>query len=210
MKILDWNCQGICNDSTIRALKAQIKGTRLDILFLSETKAKVGHMEYVKSSLKFDHFVVVEAKGKAGGLCMLWKDGILASQVEFEENLIAVKISDAFCDWLFVGFYGPPYYSKKKKAWESLTGLLKSFQGLQVYIPMGDFNYTLNEDEKKGGRRGSTLETNHLKDLMFEFRAINLGYSGSKFTWAKGNWDNTAIKRRLDRGIAITLGDLLI
>ena len=79
MKILDWNCQGICNDSTIRALKAQIKGTRLDILFLSETKAKVGHMEYVKSSLKFDHFVVVEAKGKAGGLCMLWKDGILAS-----------------------------------------------------------------------------------------------------------------------------------
>ena len=67
---------------------------------------------------------------------------------------------------------------------------------------MGDFNYTLNEDEKKGGRRGSTLETNHLKDLMFEFRAINLGYSGSKFTWAKGNWDNTAIKRRLDKGIA--------
>ena len=79
MKILDWNCQGICNDSTIRALKVQIKGTRLDILFLSETKAKVGRMEYVKSSLKFDHFVVVEAKGKAGGLCMLWKDGILAS-----------------------------------------------------------------------------------------------------------------------------------
>ena len=36
-------------------------------------------MEYVKSSLKFDHFVVVEAKGKAGGLCMLWKEGILAS-----------------------------------------------------------------------------------------------------------------------------------
>ena len=44
MKILDWNCQGICNDSTVRALKAQIKGTRLDILFLSETKAIIWSM----------------------------------------------------------------------------------------------------------------------------------------------------------------------
>ena len=37
---------------------------------------------------------------------------------------------------------------------------------------------------------------------MFEFGAIDLGYSGSKFTWPKRNWGNTAIKRRLDRGIA--------
>ena len=156
-------------------------------------------MESVKSSLKFDHFVVVKAKGKASGLCMLWKEGISASQVEFEENLITVKISNAVCEWLFVGFYGPPYYLKKKKAWESLIGLLESFQGPWVY--MGDFNYTLNKDEKKGGKRGSISETNHLKDLMFEFRAIDLGYLGSKFTWAKGNWGNIAIKRRLDSDI---------
>ena len=59
-------------------------------------------MESVKSFLKFDHFVVVEAKGKAGGLCMLWKEGFSTSQVEFEENLIAIKISNTVCDWLFV------------------------------------------------------------------------------------------------------------
>ena len=81
MRILDWNCRGICNASTVRALKAQIKGTRPNILFLSETKAKVGRMESVKSSLKFDHFMVVEAKGKAGGLCMLWKKGIFNCQL---------------------------------------------------------------------------------------------------------------------------------
>ena len=165
MKILGWNYRGICNASIVRALKAQIKGTRLDILFLFETKAKVVCMESVKISLKFDHFVVVEAKGKAGALCMLWKQGISVSKVTFEENLIAFKILYAIYEWLFVGFYSPLYYSKKKKAWESLIGLLESFQGPWVCI--GDFNYTLNEDEKKGSRRGNTLETNHLKDLMF-------------------------------------------
>ena len=95
-------------------------------------------MESVKSFLKFDHFVVVEAKGKACGLCMLWKEGFSTSQVEFEENLIVVKISDTVCDWLFVGFYSPPYYSNKKKVWESLTGLLESSQG--PWVCMGDFN----------------------------------------------------------------------
>jgi len=37
---------------------------------------------------------------------------------------------------------------------------------------------------------------------MFDFGAIDLGYSGNKFTWAKGRWGNAMIKRKLDRGIA--------
>ena len=37
---------------------------------------------------------------------------------------------------------------------------------------------------------------------MFEFNAVDLGYSGNKFTWVRGKWGKTAIKRRLDRGMA--------
>ena len=37
---------------------------------------------------------------------------------------------------------------------------------------------------------------------MFELNSVDLGYSGNKFTWAKGKWGNASIKRRLDRGIA--------
>ena len=37
---------------------------------------------------------------------------------------------------------------------------------------------------------------------MFDFGAVDLGYNGNKFTWAKGKWGNASIKRRLDRGIA--------
>ena len=54
-------------------------------------------MEFVKCSLKFDYKVVVEAKGKVGELCIMWKKGISTSQVEFEKNLIAIKISSAVC-----------------------------------------------------------------------------------------------------------------
>ena len=39
-----------------------------------------------------------------------------------------------------------------------------------------------------------------LKELLFEFNAVDLGFSGNKFTWAKGNWGSAPIKRRLNRG----------
>ncbi|KAK9990862.1 hypothetical protein SO802_025847 [Lithocarpus litseifolius] len=158
-------------------------------------------MDFVSSTLKFDNNFVVEAKGCAGGLCMMWKKGISAIQVEFNKNLIAIKISDAICEWLLVGFYGPPYFSKKKKkkAWENLSALLDSYEG--PWVCLGDFNFTINEDERKGSKKGSTSATNYLKELMFEQGAIDLGYSGNKYTWAKGKWGNASIKRRLDRGI---------
>ena len=33
-------------------------------------------MELVKKTLKFDDSYVVEAKGHAGGLCLMWKSGV--------------------------------------------------------------------------------------------------------------------------------------
>ena len=200
MKLLGWNCRGICNASTVRALKAQIKGVRPDLVFLSETKALVSRMDFVKSSIGFDNMLVVEAKGKEGGLYVLWKEGISVKEVEYNKNLIAVTVSYFVCEWLMVGFYGPPYFSKKKKAWENLMALLESYQG--PWMCMSDFNYVINEDEVSGGRKGCSLATNYLKELMFEFGAIDLGFSGCKFISAKGRWGNASIKRRLNRGIA--------
>ena len=107
----------------------QIKGARPNLIFLSETKATVSRMEFVRNSIKFDHLLVVEAKGKAGELCILWKAGLSIKEVEYNKNLITVKISDLACEWLMFGFYGPPYSSKKKKAWENLMALLESHLG---------------------------------------------------------------------------------
>ena len=93
------------------------------MVFLFETKANANRMEAVKKSLKFDFACVVEDKGSAGGLCMLWKYGVDLKEVEFNKDLIAVKVDDQCVEWLFVGFYGPSYYSKKKKAWGNLFAL---------------------------------------------------------------------------------------
>ena len=89
---------------------------------------------------------------------------------------------------------------KKKKAWENLSALLESFK--IPWVCLGDFNFTTSEDEKLGGKKGSSAQANFLQELMFEFGAIDLGFSGNKFTWAKGRWGKSTVKRRLDRAIA--------
>nr|POF18269.1 hypothetical protein CFP56_12495 [Quercus suber] len=52
-----------------------------------------------------------DAKCTAVGVCIMWKEGLMIHQVEYNKNLIAMKVSDALCSWVLIGFYGPPYLS---------------------------------------------------------------------------------------------------
>ena len=150
--------------------------------------------------LGFQNRIVIDAKGKAGSLAMMWKSDSAVRVLEYNKNLIAIKISDPVSDWVLVGFYGPSYSSKKAKAWMNLTAFLESVQC--PWVCFGDFNYTLSQEDVNGGSTSSQPITNHLRDLMFEFSAVDLGFSGNKFTWVRGKWGSAAIKRRLDKGIA--------
>ena len=151
-----------------------------NFIFLCETKASDECMEFVMNFLGFRFRQVIEAKGSAGGLCMMWWDNDIVEVLEYNKNLIVVQVSDNLCKWVLVGFYGPTYPAKKAKAWGNLSALLESFSC--PWICMGDFNYTLHQDERVSGSKGSSSTTNHLKDLMFEFEAIDLGSSSNKFT----------------------------
>ncbi|XP_075670376.1 uncharacterized protein LOC142640172 [Castanea sativa] len=126
----------------------------------------------------FFEMLVVDAKGSAGDICVIWKIGVSLHQNEFNENPITVEVSDAICNWLLVDFYGPPYATKKKKAWKNLTALLESYHG--PWDCLGDFNFTANDSEILGGSKGGSSATNYLKDLIIEFGAIDLGCSGKK------------------------------
>ncbi|XP_050255075.1 uncharacterized protein LOC126700957 [Quercus robur] len=100
-----------------------------------------------------------------------------------------------------VGFYDPPYLAKKQKAWENLMAFLNSY--LCPWVCIGDFNFTTNDKEILGGKRsGESSAINYLKELIFEFGAIDLGFFGNSYTWARGRWGSFTIKRRLDKGIA--------
>jgi exonuclease III len=70
MKILGWNYRGICNTSTVRALKALVKGHRPEIIFLCETKASESRLVKIAGSLGFSEHLIVAAQGRSGGVCL--------------------------------------------------------------------------------------------------------------------------------------------
>ena len=69
-----------------------------DIIFLCETKATDSRMKVVMKKLRFSNRVVIDAKGTAGGLTMMWKSNRIIKVLEYNKNLIAVKVSDPVSD----------------------------------------------------------------------------------------------------------------
>ncbi|KAK9938271.1 hypothetical protein M0R45_015021 [Rubus argutus] len=69
MDILSWNCRGICNDTTTRALKDLISQTRPSIVFLCETKiSKNDDFTKLQRQLGLPNVAVVLSVGASGGL----------------------------------------------------------------------------------------------------------------------------------------------
>ena len=57
------------------------------------------------SSLGFSNKFVIEAKGIAKGLFLMWKAGINIDVIDFYKDLIAMNIHDSVCIWhFFLGF----------------------------------------------------------------------------------------------------------
>jgi exonuclease III len=192
MKILGWNCRGICNASTTRALRAIIKVQNPHCIFLCETKATDVRLEKLTRSIGFTEHVIISPKGRACGVCFFWSNSVNAKVIEFDVRTIVVSVHDEFCSWSLIGFYEPPYQAKKHKAWSNLHGLLQSLNN--PWMCFGDFNVVMEEEEKEEGKRGSFSSPNFLKDLMFDLGAIDLGYFGNQFTWWNKRWGKGAIR----------------
>ena len=86
------------------------------------------------------------------------------------------------------------------KAWMNLHGLLEAIAG--PWICFRDFNELIDESKKEGGKRGGSPIPSYLKNLLFDLRAVDLGFVGNRYTWSNKRWGRDSIRERLDRGIA--------
>ena len=150
-------------------------------------------------SIGFSEQIMIGAKGKAGGICLLWSISQNVEIIEFDSRTIAVTVREEYCTWDLIGFYRTPVSSK---AWENLNALIQSLHN--PWMCFGDFNVVVEDSEKEGGTRGNTSAPNFLKELLFNLGAVDLGHSRNKFTWWNKRWGKGVIRERLDRAISCT------
>ncbi|KAA3466354.1 reverse transcriptase [Gossypium australe] len=172
------------------------------MVFLIETKLDRKRMERIRLRCGFTNGIDIAAEGSRGGLCLAWKGDIAVTVKSYSKWHIdsLIREGNGKAEWRFTGFYGSPYLKDKNTVWDLLKGL--SHGNYYPWLVAGDFNEILFGNEKKGGGVRDQGRMDVFRDTLEECQLIDIGYSGTWFTWERGNLPETNIRERLDRGVA--------
>lgn len=67
MKIFSWNCRGIGNPLTVKALQAWCWRERPNILFIMESMVDKGKLEGIRNKCGFTEGLCLDSNGNSGG-----------------------------------------------------------------------------------------------------------------------------------------------
>ncbi|XP_028073297.1 uncharacterized protein LOC114275455 [Camellia sinensis] len=209
MNVVCWNCRGLGNPRSVRSLQFLLKREVPGLVFLMETKLDSKHMEGIRQKLGFCGGFYVNRVGLAGGLALLWTEGIQVSVKSYSVGHIDVFVDAGLGEqsWRFTGFYGHPEMAQRKTSWELLRKLSTCFQ--MPWLCAGDFNEILFSREKCGvmGRSPSKME--HFRNVIADAHLADLGFVGPIFTWSNNRGGHALVRERLDCGFANDAWQLL-
>lgn len=170
-------------------------------VFLMETKLNIKRMDYLRRRLGFMNWEAVEDQGFSRGLLMIWNQDINMVYQWKHNRAICYQVqrTDDLKCWMIISCYGTPYQGEKAGFWEYLINQMENIQS--PWILMGDLNEVINGTEKMGGQPIWRNKL-YLKNFIDDLGAVDMGYSGRKFTWDNKHYGNTIIKERLDRMVA--------
>ena len=197
-----WNCRGLGNPRSIKALHVMVQRWKPDIVFLMETKSKVKHMERIKNRVGFANGLIVPSRGRNGGVALFWTREINLEIKSFSGNHIDafVREADNSSIWRITGFYGHLETHKMYESWRLLSFLHSQYQ--LPWLCLGDFNEILSMHEKAGGLVRPQQQMDGFRNIVNFCDFSDLGYCGNDFTWCNMQDDENRIQLRLDRALA--------
>lgn len=202
MSALSWNCRGLENLRTVRALQEVIASEDPNLVFFMETKLSKEDMTNKKYTLRFTEGLVVGSIGSKGGLALLWKKDVMVDVQMFGPWHIDADLggNDGSRRWRFMGFYGQPKTSRREETWQILERLGSS--NSLPWLCIGDYNEILSDVEKLEGNSRAPKLMERFREAMNRCRFRDLGYMGSRFTWSKVFVNGDSWWIRLDRALA--------
>ena len=167
-------------------------------MFLAKTLTDDARLEFVQSSIGFDHRWVVPRVGRSGGLVLYCKV-LVNSKVEGSDRYYIDAMIDKNLEneWRLTGFYGELDTVRRHEVWNKLRNL--NSQPEKPWLCFGDFNEIIRQYEKLGGARRPHCQMQQFREVIDEWGFMDLGFEGSKFTWGKHFENGSSIWERLDR-----------
>lgn len=198
MSILSWNCQGAASRDFYRVFMDMIRSFKPMLVGLLEPKVSGSNADVLCRRFGFDQWVRVEAVGFSGGIWVLWNDDLNVEVVHTSPQFVLLKVAYGISGSWYISFiYGSPTSHLRKKLWFELTHdhLIQDLP----WVSIGDYNAIVSENESSSR---NNRHCSRFADWIFQEGLIDLGFSGSSYTWMRGVEDSTFRGARLDRALA--------
>ena len=144
----------------------------------------------------------MSSDGFSGGLALLWKPNTQVHVQNFSLWFIDAHIlcNDTSLKLRLISFYGQPDTSRREETWTLLESL-KHSNNLPC-LCLGDYNEIISQTEKSGGRLRPTRQMDRFCEVIHYCGFMDLGYTGSPFTWSRNHPVDGQTYIRLDRALA--------
>ena len=199
MSLLCLNCRGLGAAQAVSDLCTLLRRLTPKVVFLSETKKSTPEMKNLLPNLGDYHGLFVDARGRSGGLGLLWLETVTMNLLSCSLHHIDVTIQWENDDnlWRFSGIYGWPEKQLKEKTRELIHDL-RAPSNLPWLIG-GDLNEIFYHGEKKGKPPKPQASIDNFRSYFEGNELFDLGYSGYDFTWSNYQEDGITVEERLDR-----------
>ncbi|KAK4712873.1 hypothetical protein R3W88_018780 [Solanum pinnatisectum] len=180
------------NDNTPREMEEAINTKELQA-DINQTTTIADHVcttvlepyveiERLKRQIGLPNSRVVDPVGLSGGLCVLWSDDIQVRYFFSSNYFIEVLIYDQHTDyelWCIFVYLSTDRITRRRQFAELVVNSTKS--------------------EKNGGRTRESWPFTDFKKIIWNLKALDLGYKGKPWTWWSYRENDGVIQERLDR-----------
>ena len=199
LRVLSWNVRGTNDREKRKVIKALIKGQKVDLVCLQETKMQEMSGMIVRSLGvgRCLDWKVLNSRGASGGVLVFWDKRVLqlleAEVGNFSVSCKFKSYEDNLC-WIFSGVYGPLLKKEMEDFWAELGAVRALWSDL--WCVAGDFNVVrFLVESSRGGRLSFSMR--RFSEIIEDLELRDLSLQGGSFTW-KGGLNNQS-HSRLDR-----------
>ncbi|XP_019160870.1 PREDICTED: uncharacterized protein LOC109157416 [Ipomoea nil] len=183
--MLSWNCQGAASASFRRILKQFLRLHKPSLVCLFESKVSGAQANEICSSFGFDEWIRVESVGYSGGIWLFWNDTLSIEILYTHPQFISFQVTEiGSLPWLMSAVYGSPNLALRRRLFADLSGQFFEPQG--PWLTVGDFNSITNRSEVNGSESFTLSRCSAFNSWIFREGLVDLGYSGSIYTWMRG------------------------
>lgn len=201
MKVLTWNVRGLGEAMRRQTLGRYLNTWGADVVLLEETK-----LEDCDDSLwgqiggtRLNGHVTLGSIGRSGGCIIGWRQDtveILTSWTNRYSITVHARWRSDGRQYLITGVYGPLNAGCRPAFWEELQ-ITRSHLPKIGWLIGGDFNVTLEANDRPIVRRGRDSGAEEFRDFIDTHMLVDFPPVNCRFTW-RSSASPTA-RSRLDR-----------